>query len=206
MTFATPYAGWKGLFGGGFGIYPSHLLEGKDRNAEMANGYTFSGGPWMLESWNKGVDVTLVPNPNYWGEQAEARRRSSSASCPTRPPSSRRSRPARSTRSTRSRRSTSSTRSTPAASPVRAPSASETGNFEALWINNAEAPFDSVAVRQAFAYSLDRAAIVEALFGGLGVDRAAADAQRPDPLVLLGHRGVRRLHAGPRQGRRADDR
>jgi peptide/nickel transport system substrate-binding protein len=45
----------------------------------------------------------------------------------------------------------------------------ETGNFEALWINNSKPPLDTVAFRQAFAYSLDRGAIVEALFGGLGI-------------------------------------
>ena len=27
VTFATPYAGWKALFGGQFGILPSHILE-----------------------------------------------------------------------------------------------------------------------------------------------------------------------------------
>ena len=36
------------------------------------------------------------------------------------------------------------------------------GNVEALWMNNAKFPFDSTAVRQAFAYSIDRDAIVEA--------------------------------------------
>jgi peptide/nickel transport system substrate-binding protein len=168
VTFSTPYAGWKGLFGSGFGIYPSHLLEGKDRNAEMANGYTFSGGPWMLESWNKGVDMTLVPNPAYWGDKpkldevvfrlvpdtaAEFQAYKAGEVDAIYPQ--------------------------PQIDVVDAINAgglsgqssfsAETGNFEALWINNAKAPFDSLAVRQAFAYSLDRAAIVEALFGGLGI-------------------------------------
>ena len=69
VTFSEVYAGWKGLFGGGYGIYPSHILEGEDRNAAMANGYDFSGGPWILEAWNKGSEIVLVPNENYWGEQ-----------------------------------------------------------------------------------------------------------------------------------------
>lgn len=33
----------------------------------MANGYTFSAGPWIIESWDKGVSVTLVPNEEYAG-------------------------------------------------------------------------------------------------------------------------------------------
>ena len=73
VTFKETYADWKTLFGGGYGIYPAHLLEGKDRNAEMANGYKWSGGPWKIESWNKGADVTLDPQRELLGREAEAR-------------------------------------------------------------------------------------------------------------------------------------
>ena len=55
----------------------------------------------------------------------------------------------------------------------------ETGNFESLWLNNAAFPFDSVAVRQALAYAIDRDAIVEALFGGLGVDEPLQTLNAP---------------------------
>lgn len=167
VTFSTPYAGWKGLFGGNYGIYPAHILEGKDRNAEMANGYTFSGGPWKLESWNKGVDMTLVPNDKYWGDKpkldkvvyrligdtaAEFQAYKAGEVDAIYPQ--------------------------PQIDVVEAIAAGidghsaytgDTGNFEALWLNNAKAPFDSKAVRQALAYSLDREKIVEALFGGLGI-------------------------------------
>jgi peptide/nickel transport system substrate-binding protein len=40
-------------------------------------------------------------------------------------------------------------------------------------MNNAKAPLDSTAVRQAISYSLDRNAIVKRLFGGIGVTKAA---------------------------------
>lgn len=53
-----------------------------------------------------------------------------------------------------------------------------TGNLEALWINN-EAPFDSKAVRQAIGYSLDRDAIVNRLFGGIGVTKAINTGMEP---------------------------
>lgn len=173
VTYETPYAGWKGLFGGGFGIYPSHILEGQDRNAAMVNGYDFSGGPWVIEEWAKGSEVVLVPNENYWGDvpklesvtfrfvtdtAAEFQAYQAGEVAAIYPQ--------------------------PQLDVIEAINAggeelgntsftANTGNIEALWMNNAAAPFDSVAVRQAFAYSLDRDAIVEALFGGIDVNEAS---------------------------------
>src|SRR5262249_38730918 len=46
---------------------------------------------------------------------------------------------------------------------------SNTGSIEALWMNNSRFPLDTVQTRQAVAYAIDRAAIVEKLFGKLGV-------------------------------------
>jgi peptide/nickel transport system substrate-binding protein len=43
------YSDWKGLFVGNYGIFPSHILQGKDRDAMMKDGYDFSAGPWMME-------------------------------------------------------------------------------------------------------------------------------------------------------------
>ena len=48
----------------------------------MTDGYDFSGGPWKIESWDRGTSVTLVPNENYWGEKPNSTR-SPSSSCPT---------------------------------------------------------------------------------------------------------------------------
>src|SRR5260221_486346 len=62
------FSGWKALFAGGVGILPSHLLKGKDRDALMKNGYTWSGGPWIAK-WTKGDNITLTPNANYWGKK-----------------------------------------------------------------------------------------------------------------------------------------
>ena len=69
VTFRRPYAKWRGLFGGQYGVLPSHLLQGQDRHAAMKDGYTWSGGPWKIEKWDKGVVVTLVPNDEYFGDQ-----------------------------------------------------------------------------------------------------------------------------------------
>jgi peptide/nickel transport system substrate-binding protein len=172
VTFKEPFADWKGtLFGVLYGVFPAHLLEGKDRNAEMANGYTWSGGPWKIEKWQKGVEAVLVPNENYWGEKPKLERVTFRFI-------------------------------TDSAAEFQAFKAGEvsliypqpqldavdqinagltgaessytdlTGFSEALWLNNGKPPFDDVNFRKAVAYALDRDAIVERLFGGLGLDKA----------------------------------
>lgn len=71
VTYETPYAGWKGLFGGGYGVLPSHILEGEDRAALMANGYDFSGGPWISRSGPR------APRSSW------SRTRTTGATCPS---------------------------------------------------------------------------------------------------------------------------
>ena len=41
----------------------------------MKDGYKFSGGPWILRKagWVKTDNITLVPEPEVLGHQAEAR-------------------------------------------------------------------------------------------------------------------------------------
>jgi len=46
-------------------------------------------------------------------------------------------------------------------------------------MNNSKFPFDNVVVRQAFAYSIDRDAIVNRLFGDLGVNKAVQSLNPP---------------------------
>lgn len=171
VTFETPFAGWKGLFGGGYGIFPSHLLEGQDRNAMMANGYDFSGGPWVIEEWAKGDSVTLVPNDNYWGDKplldsvvfrfvadtaAEFQAFNAGEVSMIYPQP----------------QIDVIDQINAGISDAESYFTPDTGNIEALWMNNAAFPFDSLAVRQAFAYALDRDAIVERLFGGLDINEA----------------------------------
>lgn len=66
VTWSDPAPGWRDQFGR---ILPSHLLEGKDRTAELGNGYKWSGGPWIIDHWTKGQEIKLVPNPRYWGKK-----------------------------------------------------------------------------------------------------------------------------------------
>lgn len=67
VTWTNPSASWRDRFRP---LLPKHLLEGKDRNAEMKDGYRFSGGPWLIDHWTKGQEVKLVRNPRYWGTPA----------------------------------------------------------------------------------------------------------------------------------------
>jgi peptide/nickel transport system substrate-binding protein len=176
------YSDWKSLFTSNYGIFPSHILLGKDRDAEMKDGYDFSGGPWMLAGgkagWVKTDNITLVPNPNYWGQkpyldkvifkiQADTSAeftafKSGQVSAIWPQPQ------------------LDAVDQINAGLPgVKKDISSKTGNFEALWLNNAVAPFNDVAVRKAVAYSVDRAAIVQRLFGALGVKEPLNDVNAP---------------------------
>lgn len=177
VTFSEPFADWKGLFGGGYGIYPSHILEGKDRNAEMKDGYDFSGGPWKIEAWNKGTDIQLVPNDQFWGDQPKLD--SVTFRFVTDTASEFQAFQAGEVEAIYPQPQLDVIESINAGVEGNSAYSDQTGNFEALWMNNEKFPFDSLAVRQAFAYSLDRAAIVEALFGGIGLDEPLNQLEAP---------------------------
>jgi peptide/nickel transport system substrate-binding protein len=191
VNYAEPYAGWKSIFGGQFGIYPAHILEGQDRNAAMIDGYDWSGGPWLIDEWTRGEQIVLVPNENYWGtvpsldsvtfrfitdSSAEFEAFTGGEVLGIFP------QPQLDTVDAVAAGIDGATVDVQADSP----------NLEGLWLNNAAPPFDSQAVRQAFAYSLDRDAIVERLFGGLDVTEAMQSFNAP----ILGDFGDPEAFAG----------
>ncbi|MEN3271446.1 MAG: peptide/nickel transport system substrate-binding protein [Actinomycetota bacterium] len=160
VTLTQDYAAWKELFGANFGVYPSHILQGKDHNAEMKDGYKWSGGPWMLDHWTKGQELALVPNPKYWGDKpnldkvvfkfipetaAEVEAYKSGQVAAIYPQAQLELEELKN-------------------APDTEFSAGKTLSFEALWFNTAKAPLDDVHVRTALAYATDRKAIVDALF------------------------------------------
>lgn len=177
VTLNSAYAGWRTLFSV-YGIMPAHLLEGQDRAAIMADGYDFSGGPWKIEKWTRGTSVTLVPNENYWGEKPHLDKvtflflpdttaafqalKSGQVSVLAPTP-----------------QLDALTQIDAGLPGIRSQVDARSGNLEAIWLNNAVAPFDSVAVRQALAYSIDRDAIVKRLFGSLGIDKAQQSFNSP---------------------------
>ncbi len=75
IHFKTVYVDWPDLFGGllGFVIeqkaFPDANADKPDLSKDMATDVPFSGGPWILKSWDKSQAV-LVRNDNYWGDKA----------------------------------------------------------------------------------------------------------------------------------------
>jgi len=172
VTFKSNYSPWRDLFSGNYGVYPSHLLEGKDRNALMKDGYTFSGGPWKLDHWTKGVEVKLVPNPNYFGQKAHLSSITFKFITDTAAEQA-------------AFKSGQVAFVYPQAQPGQETLKSVPGakadvtsglSFEGLWFNTSVAPLDSLKVRQALAYATDRDAIVKQLFAPIQPDIQRIDS------------------------------
>lgn len=80
IVFTEPYAPYRDMFSTSDGVVlPSHVLEGEDFNTvwsdgivDPASGEPIGSGPFLLESWNKGQDATLVRNENFWGDPQPA--------------------------------------------------------------------------------------------------------------------------------------
>jgi peptide/nickel transport system substrate-binding protein len=72
--FKAPFADWQDLFSG---VYPAHALAGQDFNKIWtncvcgANGKPISDGPFMLTSYRKGTDATIVANPKWYGAKPQ---------------------------------------------------------------------------------------------------------------------------------------
>jgi peptide/nickel transport system substrate-binding protein len=171
VTFSSTVADWKSLFGGNYGLLPAHLLEGKDRAKLMADGYAWSGGPWKIESWQKGSQITLVPNDAYWGAKPKLDKVTFKFISDT---------------SAEFQAFKANEvlgiypqpqvdvldQITGDAPGVRAQYSADTAGAEGLWFNTSKAPFNDANVRRAIGYSLDRDAIVKRLFGKIGVNKA----------------------------------
>jgi peptide/nickel transport system substrate-binding protein len=177
VTLDSPYAGWRTLFSV-YGIMPAHLLEGQDRAAVMADGYDFSGGPWKIEKWTRGTSVTLVPNENYWGDKPHLDK-VTFLFLPDTTAAFQALKSGQVSVLYPSPQLDALTQIDAGLPGIQSQVDARSGNLEAIWLNNAAAPFDSVAVRQALAYSIDRDAIVKRLFGSLGIDKAQQSFNSP---------------------------
>jgi ABC-type transport system substrate-binding protein len=64
FNFEEPYAAWRLLFSS---VLPAHALGDEDflttMNDELPD---VSGGPFMFDSWERGTQLRLVRNDNYW--------------------------------------------------------------------------------------------------------------------------------------------
>lgn len=172
VTLKGTYPNWRDLFSGFTGVLPAHLLEGKDRGAEMKAGYDWSGGPWKIEEWKQGESVTLVPNDKYWGDQPRLDKVVFQVTSNT----------AAEFQAFKSGQ-LDAIFPTPQLDAIQAlkpgiPGArsmvdEKSANVEGIWFNNQTFPFDQSAVRKAVAHAIDREAIVERIYGDLGVEAPA---------------------------------
>jgi peptide/nickel transport system substrate-binding protein len=78
FTYKRPYAAWKDLFNT---LFPSHVLRGEDFNKIWAdcvcnpkNGKPIANGPFLLQSYRKGTDATLVANNKWYGRKPKLSR------------------------------------------------------------------------------------------------------------------------------------
>ncbi|MGH2739380.1 MAG: ABC transporter family substrate-binding protein [Actinomycetota bacterium] len=68
LTFKKPYAPWRTMFSTHDGaILPKHVLEGEDFNKVWNDEITLSSGPFVFDSWQKGQQIRVVRNDNFWG-------------------------------------------------------------------------------------------------------------------------------------------
>ena len=63
IVFSTPFAAWETLVSGG--VYAAHVIRGKNMNQMFNNSIPVSSGPWKFQSWQRGVQLTVVKNPRY---------------------------------------------------------------------------------------------------------------------------------------------
>ena len=47
------------------GVWPAHITAGKDMNKLWEDSIPVSSGPWKFQSWQKGVQITVVKNPRF---------------------------------------------------------------------------------------------------------------------------------------------
>jgi peptide/nickel transport system substrate-binding protein len=65
FNFTEPYAPWKLLFDE---ILAAHVLEGEDFTTVLNDSLPdVSGGPFIFDSWERGTQLRLVRNENFWG-------------------------------------------------------------------------------------------------------------------------------------------
>jgi peptide/nickel transport system substrate-binding protein len=78
MVFKAPFAPYRDLWAGtSTGVLPEHVLEGQNFNkvwnaciCDPKTKQPIGSGPMLVQSFTPDQQVTLVPNPNYWGEKA----------------------------------------------------------------------------------------------------------------------------------------
>jgi peptide/nickel transport system substrate-binding protein len=63
IVFARPFAAWESLVSGG--AYAAHVIRGKNMNQMFNDAIPVSSGPWKFQSWQRGIQLTLVKNARF---------------------------------------------------------------------------------------------------------------------------------------------
>ena len=63
VVFKKVFADWETLVSGG--VYAAHVIAGKNMNQMFEDSLPVSSGPWKFQSWQKGVQITVVRNDRY---------------------------------------------------------------------------------------------------------------------------------------------
>ena len=63
VVMKTRYADWESLVSAG--PLPAHYIAGRDMNQTFLNSVPLSSGPWRFQSWQKGVQITVVRNARF---------------------------------------------------------------------------------------------------------------------------------------------
>ena len=73
IEFRRSFAQWQDLFSAGLGVLPAHALGSARALASLSSGWPVSGGPFVLSSWHRGLDMTFTPNPHAWNGRPKLR-------------------------------------------------------------------------------------------------------------------------------------
>jgi len=66
VVFKKVYADWESLVAGNSSnLMPAHIIAGQDMNKMFQDSIPVSSGPWKFQSWQKGVQITVVKNTRY---------------------------------------------------------------------------------------------------------------------------------------------
>jgi peptide/nickel transport system substrate-binding protein len=63
VVWKKPFADWESYVASG--PYQAKAIAGKDMNQTFENSIPVSSGPWKFQSWQKGVQITLVKNTRF---------------------------------------------------------------------------------------------------------------------------------------------
>ncbi len=168
LDFNKVFVDWFDLFGGTFGFvlekaaFPTADPDKPNLKSEMNDSLPFSGGPWVIKSWSQDQEI-MVPNDKYWGQKPYLTQ-------VTFVP--------REDQATEVSSMLSGDVDAVFPQPSNVPfqdnfrqnpdimAVGGDGNYvENLWINTTKAPLNDPTVRQAFAYAMNREAVIKGVIG-----------------------------------------